>query len=130
MGKEDIRNAVLLVVRQGDHGSGAGSLVADAREMGSEDWQSLVAEAEALDELSIWVDKKRLLDHSSYFMSFENFSEFDRESINVDWSLPIFCILLQCIHGFQPSFSSSMVAPLIQVASSFTPSSPHMGYCQ
>ena len=118
MGEEDGGKSVLLVITQGEHGSGARSLlrVADGWEMGCEEWQALVAEAEYLDGLCIRVDRELLLEHSSYFMSFENFSESNRESINVDWSLPVFCSLLQCIHGFYSSFSPSMVAPLIQVA--------------
>lgn len=36
-------------------------------------------------------------------------------SVNVKWDLPIFCILLQCIHGVRPSLSSSVIAPLLQV---------------
>ncbi|KAG0615275.1 hypothetical protein M758_5G028200 [Ceratodon purpureus] len=122
MGKEDASNAVLLVISQvGCDESGAGRLtmVVDGREMGSEEWRSLVAEAENFDVISVRVDRERLLEHSTYFRSLENFSEFNRERLNVNWDPPIFCILLQCMHGFQSSFSSCVIARLIQAADYF-----------
>ncbi|KAG0612502.1 hypothetical protein M758_6G033100 [Ceratodon purpureus] len=122
MGKEDASNAVLLVISQvGCDESGAGRLtmVVDGREMGSEEWRSLVAEAENFDVISVRVDRERLLEHSTYFRSLENFSELNRESLNVNWDPPIFCILLQCMHGFQSSFSSCVIARLIQAVDYF-----------
>jgi hypothetical protein len=37
------------------------------------------------------------------------------ERITVEWDTPTILMLLQCMHGFNLSLSSSMVAPVLQV---------------
>lgn len=116
--EEDFSNSVVLVITEGDHDSRKRSLSReiDGQEMGCEEWQSLVADSFTLNEIRIRVDKELLSQHSTYFKGYLNFSERNCESLNVNWSLPIFCDLLRCIHGFEPCLSSSMIASLIEGA--------------
>jgi hypothetical protein len=57
-----------------------------------------------------------LVKQSTYFQSiFSNFREAGYERITVEWDTPTILMLLQCMHGFNLSLSSSMVAPVLQV---------------
>ncbi|KAH9557129.1 hypothetical protein CY35_07G068900 [Sphagnum magellanicum] len=95
-----------------------GEKIVEAGTLSSEDWKGLVAEVENLRiGLIFRVNKELLVKQSTYFRSiFSNFREAGYERIMVKWDTPTIFMLLQCMHGFNLSLSSSMVAPLLQGA--------------
>ncbi|CAM6032829.1 unnamed protein product [Sphagnum compactum] len=95
-----------------------GEKIIEAGTLSSEDWKGLVAEVENLRiGLIFRVHKELLVKQSTYFRSiFSNFREAGYERITVKWDTPTIFMLLQCMHGFNLSLSSSMVAPLLQGA--------------